>query len=183
LFHPDAVQTTGTIEEAADTASSAAAEPSEMQQRMALTSTFLSQESAAPSSGGAIGAPPAPAMAQAVPSTEITEAEANTGMAFAATQAPTIIFAPQTATAASMASPTLTATLAPTLTLTPSATMTHTALPTEVPTQQPSSTPVPLVVQPNNVPGDSVPLVLIVLGVVFLLIAIATTIIRRRNRS
>ncbi len=159
--------------------SSAAAAPSDMQQRThEATQTVTNDQYPAPmTSSGTTGGAPAPSQAQ---ETDATEAEANTSMAFAATQAPTAM-ALNTVTALPTASPVPSATFTPTFTLTLSATMTNTIQPTE--TAMPQPTTAPLVFQPNNYPGDMTSLVLVVIGVIFLLIAVATTVIRRRNRS
>lgn len=123
-----------------------------------------------PSGGGAV-APPSPV--------EETEANANTGAAVLPTQLP------------------MTSTSAPRATLVPTATTTATPSPqptatltsTDTPSPQPSAAPTlaPTLQDQRDRFGspstpDSLPLLLIALGVVLLLIAIGTTIIRRRNR-
>jgi hypothetical protein len=135
------------------------------------TQTLTNQQYAAPllgtpSGGGAV--PPSPAQAE-------VQTDANAASAFAATQ------------------PLLTATLAPsatpiptvTLTYTPSPTATYTLQPTAtstaVPTALPTETPLPA--GPSASTTDSLPLLLIGLGIVFLIVAVATTLIRRRNRT
>ncbi|MBI1282640.1 MAG: hypothetical protein GC179_31225 [Anaerolineaceae bacterium] len=176
LFHTDAAQATDMNGEVGDaSASSAGAAPSEMQQRMEMTLTFTGQEAASPSSDGAVSVPPAPSMAQAVPSTLVNEAEANTGTGFAATQLP------MTVTAVPSIRSTPTATLAPTLTRTPTVTMSSTPVPTE--TVTPSPTVVPLASQPEFYGTDMTSLVLMVLGGILLLVGIVTTVIRRRNNA
>jgi hypothetical protein len=188
FLHADTAQPTGTLGEAGDSNSSAAASaPSDMQRRTdEATQTSANQEYAEPGSDGTVnGAVPAPSMAQAIPSTQVTEEEASTSMGFAATQLP--FTATVLPTASATLTPSLTLTLSPTLTASPTLTLSPTLTPsatlTETATPQPTATSVPLVFQPPVTAPDSLPLVLIALGIVFLLVAIATTVIRRRNRS
>jgi hypothetical protein len=118
-------------------------------------------------SGGGAAVPPSPV--------EETEANANTGLAAQPTQLP------MTATAAPQATlvPTATPSPEPTATLVPTAT--HTSQPTVVPTLVPTLQDQRDRFGSSSVP-DSLPLLLIGLGIALLFIAIGTTIIRRRNR-
>ncbi len=181
LFQADAAQATDVNGEGFDSTGSAAAlAPSDMQQRTnEATQTVTNEQYAAPmTSSGAIGGAPAPSAAQEI---DATEAEANASMAFAATQLPPTGLALLTSTALPTASTVPSATDTPTLTLTPSVTMTNTTQPTE--TATPSPTTAPLVFQPPVTAPDALPLLLVLLGVIFLVIAVITTLIRRRNRS
>ena len=92
-----------------------------------------------------------------------------TNLAFAAIQPA------MTATAASTIDEFVAATAAPTEPPKPSAT----TVPTQTPA--PTATLIPIPDLPANA-GDVLPIVVMVLGIVFLLVAVGTTIIRRRNR-
>lgn len=106
-------------------------------------------------------APPAPL--------EEIQTEANAALAFATTQPP-----PLTVTAVPTVTVLPTATLAPTTTYTRQPTATPILFPTEPPSPAaPLASPAP----------DLLPLLLLGMGSVLLIVAIVTTIIRRRNRS
>lgn len=166
LFQGDSAQATQTIDDGIVASSSTAASaPSDVQRRTdEATATDFNLQSSAPSSGGetnsAAAMPPAP-------SEEIQVEPTN--LAFAAIQPA------MTATAASTIDEFVAATAAPTEPPKPSA--------TTVPTQTPAPT-APLIPTPDlpSSAGDVLPIVVMVLGIVFLLVAVGTTIIRRRNR-
>ncbi len=166
LFQGDSAQATQTIDDGIAAGSSAAASaPSDVQRRTdEATATDFSLQSSAPSSGGetnsAAAMPPAPS--------EEIQVE-PTSLAFAAIQPA------MTATAASTIDEFVAATAAPTELAKPSAT----SMPTQTPA--PTATLIPIPDLPSTT-GDVLPIVVMVLGIVFLLVAVGTTIVRRRNR-
>jgi hypothetical protein len=137
----------------------------------ATETAFYDQYTAPSSAAGAVGAVAPSPMDQA----DGTGGEANASSAFAAT------LPPVTATTLPTATVLPTNTASPTLTSTPSATLTDTPLPTD--TVTPAATDSRKASQPPESAPDFLPLIVVVLGVVFLIIAVITTVIRRRNRS
>ncbi len=127
------------------------------------TTTFGQYAAPAPnaSTGGAADSSPV----------QVPETDTNTVPSFAATQLPS------TATAASSPTALLKATLAPTATDTNTATPQSTATQTLLPTTPPKP-----VVQETPTSPDALPLLLMGLGATLLIIALGTTIARRRNR-
>lgn len=149
----------------------------------ATETAFYDQYTAPSSAAGAVGAAAPSPMDQA----DGTGGEANASSAFAATQpAYTATLTPSlTVTASLTITPSLTLTSSPTvtasLTLTPSATLTPS--PTPNATDTPAPTSERQATRPAESAPDVLPLILLGLGVVFLLIAVISTVIRRRSRS
>ncbi len=167
LFQADSAQPTSSPDDGliAGSAVVAPTSPDSQGRTSEATETITNEQYAAPGSSNSTGGEVAPVPMQ---ETDATDTEANTSMAFAATQAPF------TATAALTSIPMPTATLARTATNTPQPTVTATLLPT-VPPQPPA----PLA----PAASDLLPLILIGLGIALFIVAAGTTIMRRRNRS
>ncbi len=158
LFQRDTEQPTESISDGYSAAPSQSDESQAEGRTKEATATLMNQLYAPqPSSGAGGAAQPAPA----------EQSDANAASAIAAPPLP----------ATSVALPTLTPLPSVTKTLTSTAAASATPLATVAP---PSVEPPPAVAK--SVSSVSISLVLIILGVVFLVIAIGTTLVRRRNR-
>lgn len=181
LFQPDTEQPQDS-QDNADTVNAVPAAPSQSQERSTEATETVGAElySAQPQSTGAMGGavqsePPADANG-AMSSMMVAPSETPPEiMGFAATQQPlpAATFAPSS-TQRPMA------TREPSATITPSPTLTLTHTPPATNTLAP--TPVPPVERERASTTSLLPTLLLVLGAVFLVLAVATTIVRRRNR-
>ncbi len=164
LTEPDTAQSPGSLAINPTIAPTAGFLFGQQRTEDATETAFYDQYAAPSSAAGAVGAAAPSPFDQG----DATGGEANTSSAFAATQLP------MTATVV----PTDTA--LPTLTLTSTATLTDTPQPTD--TDTPAPTASRQAAQPLESAPDVLPLILVVLGVIFLLIAVISTVIRRRSR-
>lgn len=165
LIEPDTVQPSGTLAINPTLMPTVGFLTGQQRTQDATETAFYDQYTAPSSAAGAVGA----AAPSSSDQTQSTGGESNASSVFAATQLPMTATMPPTETAL------------PTLTSTASATLTDTPQPTE--TDTPAPTASRQVAQPPESSPDLLPLAVVALGVVFLLIAVITTVIRRRNRS